>query len=214
MTERILPAASPGASRARHPVGSPDGALGEGRETAPGALATATSAAPVGIATTSPLVARAARLARRRGDPLLSSATRAGMLVGVSAAVYAVSLATIAGLQAQTQLDAAARQQPAIDAVARAKAANDSLQAAIETADARVRALATQYQSVSSGMAGYQARLAELSQLVSRAEGSAAKLNANFALPAVTMHGTISAGSVGGGGGSAVVTTTTASGKP
>ena len=214
MTERILPLVSPGTSRAPRPVGPPAGAHGEGRETAPGAVATAPLATAGGVAATRPLAGRAARLARHRGDPWLSSATRAGMLVGVSAAVYAVSLATIAGLQAQTQLDAAARQQPAIDAVARAKAANDSLQAAIEAADSRVLALATQYQSVSSGMAGYQARLAELSQLVSRAEGSAARLNANFALPAVTMHGTISAGSVGGGGGSAVVTTTTASGKP
>ncbi len=215
MTERTLPAALPGTPRARRRVGPGEAASGKGREADPGATAAEMSVAAGAIAATSPLAGRAARLARRRGEPWLSSATRAGMLVGVSAAVYAVSLSTIAGLQAQTQLDAAARQGPAFDAVGRAKAGNDSLQAAVEAADARVRALATQYESVSSGVAGYQARLAELSQLVSLAEGSAAKLNANFTLPTVTMHGAISAGGVGGGGGSvAVTTTTTASGKP
>ncbi len=154
--------------------------------------------------------ARAARLARPRGQALLSTPARAGMLVGVSAAIYAVTLAAVAGLQSQSQADAAAQNQPAIDAVAQAKAANDALEAAIGAADARARALAGEYNAMSTDMTATQAQFAQLSALVAEIQGSAAKLNANFTLPTVTMHGAIG----GGGGGGTVVTTTTASGKP
>ncbi len=156
-------------------------------------------------------LARAARLAKPRGEALLTTTTRAGMLVGVSAAIYAVSLAAVAGLQAQTQADVAAQNQPAIDAVAQAKAANDALEAAIQDADARARALTADYGAVSKDMTAYQAQFAKLSDLVAKIQGSAAKLNSSFTLPTVTMHGAISGG---GSSTTVVVTTTTASGKP
>jgi hypothetical protein len=154
--------------------------------------------------------AKAARLARPRGEAFLSTGARAGMLLGASAAIYAVSLAGVAGLQAQTQADAVALTQPAIDAVAQARAANDGLEAAIGDADARLQALVSDYGSLRADMSTYQTRFAQLSALVAKIEGSAALLNGSFKLPTVTMHGAIA----GGGSSTVVVTTTSASGKP
>lgn len=155
-------------------------------------------------------LAAASRLAKPRGDALLGTATRAGMLVGVSAAVYAVSLAAVAGLEAQTQAQAADAAKPALQALAATKAANDEIDAAVRDADARLRALTQDYTTASTDMTDYQARFQQLSALVAKVQGSAAAMNANFKLPTVTMRGAVG----GGGGGSVTVTTTAASGKP
>jgi hypothetical protein len=155
-------------------------------------------------------IAAAARLAKPHGDALLSTATRAGVLVGVSAAVYAVSLATVAGLEAHTQSQAVAEAQPALDAIASAQAANDEIDAAVKDASARLQALASDYNSAGTDMSAYQARFQQLSALVAKIQGSAAAMNANFKLPSVTIRGAVG----GGGGGSVVVTTSGGSGKP
>jgi hypothetical protein len=149
-----------------------------------------------------------ASLAKRRGDAYFSTATRAGVLIGVSAAVYAVSLATVAGLQAQAQADAAAAVQPAVDTLASAQAANDQIEAAIKEADSRIQALAHDYNAAGTDMTAVQAQFSELSALVAKIQGTAAAINTNFKLPTVSIRGAI------GGGGGTVVTTTTASGKP
>ena len=159
-------------------------------------------------------VASAARLAKPRGDALHSTATRAGLLVGVSAAIYAVSLASVAGLEAHTQAQAAADAQPALSALATTTTANDEMDAAIRDASARLQQLAHDYDSTSTDMTAYQAQFARLSKLVAKIQGSAAAMNANFRLPAVTMRGAIGGGGGGGGGGTVVVTTSGGSGKP
>jgi hypothetical protein len=133
------------------------------------------------------------------------------VLVGVSAAIYAVSLASVAGLEAQTQAQAAAEVQPALTTLASTTAANDKMDAAVKDAAARLTQLAHDYNSTSTDMAAYQAQFNQLSTLVAKIQGSAAAMNANFKLPTVTMRGAIGSG---GGGGSTVVTTTAASGKP
>lgn len=192
MTERTLPAPStrwnlgttPAAPR---PVGTPPGAP------AP------TQAAPRRSALAS--------LAKRREDPLFSTMTRTGVLVGVSAAVYAVSLAAVSGLEAQTRAQDAAAVQPVLDAVAATKTSNDQLESTVKAGDARVAALVKQYDATRAEMTAYAAQLQQLSALVAKVEGSAAAISANFKLPTITARG-----AVGGGGGS-VVTTTTASGK-
>ncbi len=212
MTERVLPPV--GLRAASDPAAAPTGArsnldAGGRRSVWPVGTLAAASARPQASAAPVAATSRAAQFARPRGEALLSTATRAGMLVGVSAAVYAVLLAAVTGLQSQSQAEVAAQNQPAIDAVAQAKAANDALETAIQDADARARALASEYDGVTTDMTAYQAKFAQLSALVAQVQGSAAKLNAHFTLPAVSMHGAI-----GGGGGTVVVTTTTASGKP
>jgi hypothetical protein len=156
-----------------------------------------------------PIVVRQARK-----EAILTTPARAGMLIGVSAAIYAVSLAGISGLQAQTDADLAAQHQPMIETIAQARAANDALEATIVAADARTRDLAAQYAATGGDVAAYQAKLDELAALVAKVQGSAAALATKINLPTVTLHGAI--GGVGRSGGSAPATggTTSASGKP
>ena len=158
-----------------------------------------------------PAVARPAVVARARRDVFLTMPARAGMLIGASAAIYAVSLAGVSGLQYQSEAQLAAQHQPMIDAIAQARAANDALQATLVAADARVQALAADYAKAGGDVTAYQAKLNELATLVAKVQGSAAALSTSITLPAVTIHGAI-----GGGGGSApaTVATTSASGKP
>ena len=155
-------------------------------------------------------IASAARLAKPRGDALHSTATRAGVLVGVSAAIYAVSLASVAGLEAKSQAQAAADVQPALSTLASTTAANDEMEAALKDANARLTQLAHDYDATGTDLAAYQAKFDQLSSLVAKIQGSAAAMNANFKLPKVTFHGAVGSS----GGGSRVVTTTSGSGKP
>jgi hypothetical protein len=208
-TERILPEIAVGAGPAHASAGTEprprvwSAASGSGRILPEPAIS---PAAEPKVAT-----AKAARLAKPRGAALLSRTTRAGMLIGVSAGVYAVSLATVSGLQAQAQAEVAAQNRPAIDALNQARAANDALAASIQDADAQIRAMADQYNSVSQDMTTYQAKFDNLSTLVAKIRGSAAALNAKIKLPSVSIHGAIGGG---GGGGTTYITTTAASGKP
>lgn len=157
-----------------------------------------------------PAVARpiGARVARK--ETLLTTPARAGMLIGVSAAIYAVSLATVSGLQYQTQAELAAQHEPMLATIAQARAANDALEATIRAADAQARALAADYATAGNDVAAYQAKLDALATLVAKVQGSAAALSTSIKLPTITMHGAI------GGSGSAPATraTTSASGKP
>ena len=154
--------------------------------------------------------ARPARPVVRRREAVLSTPTRAGMLIGASAAIYAVTLAGVAALQAESDAAAAARRQPYVEAVAAARAANDTLDAALATVDAEARALAGDYAAIDQDIAGYQARLDELAALVAKVQGSAAALPTRISLPTVSV--------VRSAGGSsrapATRTTTKASGAP
>ena len=201
-TDRILPEVGAPSPSTTRPVDATGAAHARGATPAAAGPSAASR-----LSGRSSALAMAARHAKPRSAALMTMPARAGVLFGVSAAIYAVTLTSIAGMQAQTEADAAARNQPAIDAVARARAANDALEAAIKDADARVRTMGGQYNSVSQDVAAYQAQLAGLSALVAKIQGTAAALKTTIQLPTVTMHGAV------GGGGGGVVTTTAASGK-
>lgn len=151
---------------------------------------------------------RVARPAVARKEAILNTPTRAGILIGASAAVYAVSLAAVSGLQYQSQADLAAKNQPMMDTIAGTRAVNDALELSIQAASARLQGVAADYGTVGSDLAAYQAQLDSLSALVAKVQGSAAALSAHIKLPSVSIHGAVS----GGGGG--VTTTTSASAKP
>jgi hypothetical protein len=163
-----------------------------------------------GEGTAQPTVARPAVARSTRRDVLLTTPLRAGMLIGASAAIYAVSLAAVSGLQYQSEAQLAGQHQPMVEAVSQARARNDALQATIAAADAQVRALAADYAKAGGDVTAYQAKLNALATLVAKVQGSAAALSTSISLPAVTIHGAV------GGGGSAPATggTTSASGKP
>ena len=157
-------------------------------------------AAHRGVAAPRPAAAASPAVAQRR-DAFLTMPARAGMLLGASAAVYAVTLAGVAALQASSDATIAARRQPYLDAIAETRAANDALEAALLTADEETRALAASYAAVGADVAAYQAALDNLATLVAEVEGSAAALPSRIALPTVTARGAIPRGSGGGGSG-------------
>ncbi len=154
---------------------------------------------------------RPARPAVQRTEAVLSTPTRAGMLIGASAAIYAVTLAGVSVMQADSDAAIVARRQPYLEAVAAARSANDALEIAVVKADDAARALAGDYAAVGGDVASYQSRLDELAALVAEVRGSAAALPTRISLPTVSVR---SAGSGGGSSSRAPATkaTTAASG--
>jgi hypothetical protein len=137
----------------------------------------------------------AARATVRRNEAILTTPARAGLLIGASAAVYAVSLAGVASLQADADAQVAAARAPYVDEVASLRSANDELERRLLAADAEARALAADYGAVGVMVTGYQARLDALAGLVAEVEGSAAALPARIKLPSVSMRGAIAGSS-------------------
>jgi hypothetical protein len=148
-------------------------------------------------------------VAAHRKETLLTTPARAGLLLGGSAAAYAVTLAGIAALQASSDAQVAARRQPWIDQVAEVRAANDALEQALLRADTDARWLAAEYDAAGGDVAAYQARLDALAALVAEVEGSAAALPTRIALPKVTVRGAVTTRSSSGGGSSAPSSTST-----
>lgn len=148
-----------------------------------------------------------ARAVARRSEALLTMPARAGMLLGVSAAIYAVSLAGVSGLQAQGDAELIARRQPYLDTIARIRAANDDLEAGVMRAGAQAEALGRSYTATADTMSAQQARLEALAALVAEVKGSAAALPARISLPSVSVHGTVRSAP-------RTVASTGASGKP
>lgn len=129
--------------------------------------------------------------------PILSTPARATLLLGASAAVYAVTLTGMSGLQAQASAATAAERASGLDAVAGAHAANDRLEATVDELDAGARQLVVAYGTTADHTSAYQARLDALASLVAEVQGTAATLPARIQLPTVTLHGAISAAHAG-----------------
>lgn len=138
------------------------------------------------------------RTTAHRREAFLTTPARAGMLIGASAAVYAITLAGIAALQASDDAAVAARRQPWVDAIAAERAANDDLEATLAAAGEDAKWLGDVYADVSTDIAAYGARLDELAALVAEVEGSAAALPDRVKLPSVAMRGAIAAPRSGG----------------
>jgi hypothetical protein len=125
-----------------------------------------------------------------RGQPWFTTPARAGMLIGASAAIYAVSLAGVSALQASSDAALNAQRQPYISTVAEAKAANDRLEAALRQVDRDTRSLVAAYSTAGDELAAYQGRLDALAALVADVQGSAASLPTHLSLPKVSVHTT------------------------
>jgi hypothetical protein len=177
---------------------------------------------PIALPADTPLTRPAREVTRpatgaavRRGEAIITTPARAGILLGASAAVYAVSLAGVSALQAETDAQTAAARAPYVDQVTRIRAANDELERLVIKADAETRALAADYEATGAVVADYQARLDSLAVLVAEVQGSAAALPARIKLPTVSMAGSVGvARSSGGTSRPAAKATSGASGKP
>ena len=107
--------------------------------------------------------------------------THLAMLVGVSAGVYAVSLAGVTALQSTEDARLHAQREP-IQLTADTAAANhDALQARLEAAAQHYEALATRYGSVGDGLAGMEGDLGALAGRAAKLTQSTATLPTNFA---------------------------------
>jgi hypothetical protein len=150
-----------------------------------------------------------ARSAVKRKEALLNTPARAGMLIGASAAIYALSLAGVAALQSQATAELAAQRQPWVDQLAQTRAANDALEAAVTRAGADLQALGASYTQAGQSVAAYDQSLNSLAALVAEVQGSAAAMPVTFSLPSVSIHGAI-----GSAAAPRTVATTSASAKP
>lgn len=176
MTERTLPAID----------------LPRTADATPAARAASPVAGPMARPVARPAVARPA--VAHQQERFFTTPSRAVILIATSAAVYAVSLAAVAGLQNSDDAALAARRQPYLAAIARSKAADDALAAAVADAGQNAGALANGYTSAADELAAYEQRLDALSTLVAEVQGSVAALPSRISLPVVSVHGAIGSG--------------------
>ena len=128
-----------------------------------------------------------------------------GVLLGLSAGAYAAFLAGVTIEQSQVETARIADRAPVVEGLASLTADHDRLGTALDDARAQYEAAAGSYADLGLGIAGLEARIADLSAAVTEIEGAAAALPANAPMPAV-------AGSVGRVAAPPAHTTTGASG--
>jgi hypothetical protein len=104
--------------------------------------------------------------------------------LGVSAGMYASSLATVTALQANQDAVAVANAAPAAAALAAVRDANDRLTRGVDEAAVAFEAAGAGYRRVAAGLARTDARLGKLAASVASIEGVAVKLPASVPLPA------------------------------
>ena len=103
--------------------------------------------------------------------------------LGVSAGVYAASLATVTALQADQEAALAAERAPAARAIASLRAHNDRLDAGVAAAGSAFGVAADGYQRVAASLDGLDGRLRRLAATVARIEGAAVALPARAPMP-------------------------------
>lgn len=128
-----------------------------------------------------------------------------GVLMGLSAGAYALCLAGVTGLQSVAESQLAADRAPALETIRTVQQDHDRLEARLATARSSYAAAAEAYRASGTGFAAMEARLSELSTLMTEINGTTAALPSSVRLPSVNK-------SVSGGSAPAVHATTTASG--
>jgi len=108
------------------------------------------------------------------------------VMLGLSTAAYAVSLAAVAADQSQADAATQAARGPALDAVSSITRANDALDATVGRADGELNAVATDYGASGNRLAALEATLAGLAGTVSQINGVSQALPATVPLPALS----------------------------
>jgi hypothetical protein len=134
--------------------------------------------------------------------------------VGMTAGLYAISLAGVAMLQSASDLQLAADRAPAADALAGLKSAHDAMELSLGTLSGAYAQAADGYKGIAQGIVGHEQALAALGQQVQAATGSAAALSvpvfsleparpsgpaSAYAPPAARMSGSAAAAPVSAG---------------
>jgi hypothetical protein len=112
------------------------------------------------------------------------------VLLGTSAAAYAVSLAGVTALQSATDQAIADERAPVQDAAARAAAQHDRLASEVERSAAAYAAMAARYDAIAADLADLDASLQGQATLVKKVSGAARALPKQVALPTVS-HTTV-----------------------
>lgn len=107
------------------------------------------------------------------------------VLVGVSAGVYAVSLAGVTAVQSAADARVHAQREPIRLAAAAARSQHDRLEAAVDEADRRYQALADRYAKAGEWLTGMEGSLDDLATRAASLSESTASLPTRFALPSV-----------------------------
>ncbi len=115
--------------------------------------------------------------------------------VGMTAGLYAISLAGVTALQSASDLQLAAERVPAADAVAGLKSAHDAMESRLGTLSGAYAHAADSYTGIANGIVGHEKALAKLGQQVQAAAGWASALS----VPAVSIAPPILSGSPGSG---------------
>ncbi len=131
-----------------------------------------------------------------------------GVLIGLSAGTYALSLAAVTGLQSSSEAHIGADRARALAVIGAVQQDHTVLEQRLQAAGAAYQTAADAYAATGAGFTEMQARLTDLAAAVTAINGSAASLPSGVKLPAVSR-------SVAGAAGAAapvVHATTTASG--
>ncbi|HYN47297.1 MAG TPA: hypothetical protein VER83_00435 [Candidatus Nanopelagicales bacterium] len=112
--------------------------------------------------------------------------------IGVTAGLYAVSLAGVTGLQADTDARLAAERAPAAAAVDVLRTSHDRAEADLARIAAGYGDAATTYQQIADSIASHEAALGVLGERIAAVEGSAAALR----VPTVSRLPTVSSRTV------------------
>jgi hypothetical protein len=105
------------------------------------------------------------------------------VLVGVSTAIYAASLAAVAAFQSSDDRALAERQAPAVDAVTRLREGHDRLAASIGRAADAYDQAAGRYDALAPRLEESETALAQLADQVSAIGGAALALPRQVSLP-------------------------------
>jgi hypothetical protein len=126
-----------------------------------------------------------------------------GVFLGLSAGAYALSLAGVTALQAQSEAAIAADRVPTAEAISQLAAQNDSLEASARRARLTYDRAMGAYDRVGQTLAEVEDRLGELAKTVEAVDGAVRALPDRVALPQVsrtvtsikspTVHATTSA---------------------
>jgi hypothetical protein len=108
-----------------------------------------------------------------------------GVFVGLSAGVYALGLAGVTALQAQSEAAIAADRIPTADAISQLASQNASLEASARRAGFAYDRAMRAYDRIGQTMAEVEGRLGELAATVQAVDGASRALPDRVALPRV-----------------------------
>lgn len=196
---RVVPARTlPARPLGPHPL--PDGPASR----APGRTGAArTPDRPATLGVIPPLTATRTAAATRRPIHVV-------VAVGMTAGLYALSLAGVSTLQSAANTQLAADSAPAEGALAGLKRAHDTIEHSLTALAGTYAKAAGRYQAVADGIAGNEQALASLQAQVKAAAGSAGALS----VPSLSRLPAVSSSAVTGSSRPVVNACTTASGKP